>query len=345
MKQYTTEQINQAVNGTLDGSPTIMITGVEQISEATTNQLTFIGEKKYIKLWDQSRASAAIVNDILDVEPGNNRALFRVADADIALALVLQLFEPEPPKCDPGIHSTAVVHPTAKIDEGATIAAGCYIGSRVVIGRNTMLYPNVTVLDDSSIGSQTIIWSGTVIRERCRIGNNCIIHPNVTIGADGFGYRPSPDGRSLVKIPQIGTVIIGNSVEIGAGSCIDRGKFNATSIGDGTKIDNLVQIAHNCKIGRSCVMAGQSGLAGSVTLGDSVMMGGSARVKDHVTIGYGARLGGNACVLSDVAPGKTLFGFPADDYRQMLRLWAAQKRLKRVFWNLNYHQAAINQIF
>ena len=327
MKQYTTEQINQAVNGTLDGSPTIMITGVEQISEATTNQLTFIREKKYIKLWDQSRASAAIVNNVLDVEPGKNRALFRVADADLAMASVLQLFEPEPPKYEPGIHSTAVVDPTAKIGEGTTIGAGCYIGFRVVIGTDTTIYPNVTVLDDSSIGNQTIIWSGTVIRERCRIGNNCIIHPNVTIGSDGFGYRPSPDGRSLVKIPQIGTVRIGNSVEIGAGSCIDRGKFNATTIGDGTKIDNLVQIAHNCKIGRSCVMAGQSGLAGSVTLGDGVMVGGGARVRDHVTIGDGAKLGGNAGVINDVAPGKTVFGFPADDYRKTLRLWAAQKRL------------------
>jgi len=327
MKQYTTEQINQVVNGSLSGSPTIMITGVEQISEATTNQLSFIGEKKYIKLWDQSRASAAIVNNSLDIEPGENRALVRVADADLALASALQLFEPEPPKCEPGIHSTAVVDSTAEIGAGAAIGAGCYIGPGVVIGMNTKLYPNVTVLDDSSIGSETIIWSGTVIRERCCIGNCCIIHPNVTIGADGFGYRPSSDGRGLVKIPQIGTVEIGDGVEIGAGSCVDRGKFSATSIGDGTKIDNLVQIAHNCKLGRSCVMAGQSGLAGSVTLGDGVIMGGRAAVKDHVTVGAGAALGGGAGVISDVAPGKTLLGIPADDYQQILRLWAAQKQL------------------
>ena len=327
MKQYTTEQINQVVNGTLKGSPTIMITGVEQISEATTNQLTFIGEKKYIKLWDQSRASAAIVNNSLDIEPGENRAFVRVGDADLALALALQLFEPEAPKCEPGIHSTAVVESTAEIGTGAAIGAGCYIGPGVVIGANTKLYPNVTVLDDSSIGSETIIWSGTVIRERCCIGNYCIIHPNVTIGADGFGYRPSSDGRGLVKIPQIGTVEIGDGVEIGAGSCVDRGKFSATSIGDGTKIDNLVQIAHNCKLGRSCVMAGQSGLAGTVTLGDGVIMGGRAAVKDHVTVGAGAKLGGGAGVISDVAPGKTLLGIPADDYQQTLRLWAAQKQL------------------
>jgi UDP-3-O-[3-hydroxymyristoyl] glucosamine N-acyltransferase len=327
MIKFTIEEINQAVNGTLAGNPTILISGVEQISEATKNQLTFIGEKKYIKLWGQSNASAAIVNDNLDIEPGKDRALVRVPDADLALALVLQMYEPEPPKCEPGIHSTAVVDSTAEIGAGAAIGAGCYIGPGVVIGANTKLYPNVTVLDDTGIGSETIIWSGTVIRERCRIGNHCIIHPNVTIGADGFGYRPSPDGRGLVKIPQIGTVEIGDGVEIGAGSCVDRGKFSATSIGDGTKIDNLVQIAHNCKLGRSCVIAGQSALAGSVTLGDGVMMGGGARVKDHVTIGAGARLGGNTGVISDVAPGKTLLGVPADDFRQTLRLWAAQKQL------------------
>ena len=327
MKTFTIEAINQAIGGTLTGNPAILITGVEQVSEATENQLTFIGEKKYIKRWYESSASAAIVKDSLDIQPGQDRALVGVADADLALAQVLKMFEPEPPKCDVGIHSTAVIDSTAKIGAAAAIGAGCYIGPGVVVGTGTRLYPNVTVLDDTRIGSQTVIWSGTVIRERCSIGNGCIIHPNVTIGADGFGYRPSPDGRGLVKIPQIGTVEIGDGVEIGAGSCVDRGKFSATSIDDGTKIDDLVQIAHNCRLGRSCVMAGQSGLAGSVTLGDGVIMGGGARVNDHVTVGAGVRIGGNAGVVSDVAPGKTVLGLPADDHRQTLRLWAAQKQL------------------
>ena len=327
MKKFTTEQINQTVKGTLDGSPTILITSVEQIFEATENQLTLIGEKKYIKLWEQSPASAAIINDNLDVEPGQGRALIRVPDADLALAQVLKLYEPDPPKCEPGIHSAAVVDATAEISAGAAIGAGCYIGPGVVIGKNTKLYPNVTVLDNASIGSETTIWSGTVIREHCRIGNHCIIHPNVTIGADGFGFRPSPDGQGIVKIPQIGTVKIGDHVEIGAGSCVDRGKLGATTIGDGTKIDNLVQIGHNCKLGRFCVMSGQSGLAGTVTLGDGVMMGGGSRVKDHVTVGDGAKLGGNAGVISDLAPGKTVLGVPAYDIRQTLRIWAAQKQL------------------
>ena len=321
MKNFTIEAINRAIGGTLTGNPAILITGVEQVSEATESQLTFIGQKKYVKLWHQSSASAAIVKDSLDIEPGQERALVSVADPDLALAQVLKMFEPEPPRCEAGIHSTAVVDSTAIIGATAAIGAGCYIGPGVVIGTGTKLYPNVTVLDDTRIGSQTVIWSGTVIRERCSIGNCCIIHPNVTIGSDGFGYRPSPDGRGMVKIPQIGTV------EIGAGSSVDRGKFSATSIGDGTKIDNLVQIAHNCKLGRSCVMAGQSGLAGSVTLGDGVIMGGGARVNDHVTVGSGVRIGGNAGVVSDVAAGKTLLGMPADDHRQTLRLWAAQKQI------------------
>jgi UDP-3-O-[3-hydroxymyristoyl] glucosamine N-acyltransferase len=327
MKCFTIEEINQAINGTLTGDPAILISGVNQVAEATENQLTFIGEKKYIKLWQQSSASAAIVNDCLDIEPGQGRALLSVADADLALAQVLHLFNPEPPRCADGIHPTAVIDETAKVGSGAAIGAGCYIGPGVVIDENTKLYPNVTVLDDTRIGSGTVIWSGTVIRERCRIGNACIIHPNVTIGADGFGYRPSPDGQGMVKIPQIGTVEIGDGVEIGAGSCVDRGKFSATTIGAGTKIDNLVQIAHNCKLGRSCVMAGQSGLAGSVTLGDGVIMGGRAIVSDHVNVGAGAKLGGNAGVVSDVSPGKTLLGIPADDYRQTLRLWASLKKI------------------
>ena len=308
MKKFTIEEINQEIGGILTGNPAILITGVDQVSEARENQLTFIGEKKYIKLWNHSSASAAIVNDSLDIEPGQDRALVSVADADLALAQVLKMFEPEPPKCEVGIHPTAAIDSTAKIGAATAIGAGCYIGPGVVIGTGTKLYPNVTVLDNTSIGNQTVIWSGTVIRERCSVGNFCIIHPNVTIGADGFGYRPSSDGRGMVKIPQIGTVEIGDGVEIGAGSCVDRGKFSATSIGDGTKIDNLVQIAHNCKLGRSCVMAGQSGLAGSVTLGDGVIMGGRAIVNDHVTVGAGARIGGNAGVVRDVAPGKTLLG-------------------------------------
>lgn len=327
MKQFTIQEICQAVAGSLIGSPTVVITGLEEITAAKAGQLTFIGKAKFIKQWDDSAATAAIVNDNLDIEPGPGRALVRVKDADLAMAQVLQLFAPDPPQCGPGIHATAVVDPTAEIGQDVVIGAGCYIGPGVIIGKGSLLYPNVTVLDESSIGEGSVIWSGTVIRERCRIGRSCILHPNVTIGADGFGYRPSADGQGLVKIPQIGTVEIGDAVEIGAGSCVDRGKFSKTTLGDGTKIDNLVQIAHNCQMGRSCVMAGQSGLAGSVTLGDGVVMGGGARIRDHTTVGSGTQVGGNGTVLADVGPGLRLLGTPADDARKTMRQWAALKQL------------------
>lgn len=196
-----------------------------------------------------------------------------------------------------------------------------------MLGESVILYPNVTIMDKTTIGKGTIVWSGTVIRDRCEIGTYCIFHTNVSIGADGFGYRRSDDGRGLVKIPQIGNVVIGNAVEIGANSCVDRGKFSSTIIGDGCKIDNLVQIAHNCVMGRSCIMAGHSGLAGSVTLGDGVIIGGSTSIKDHVTIHSGAVVGAGSGVMGDVAAGKTVLGYPATDARDMLKQWVAKRKL------------------
>ena len=159
------------------------------------------------------------------------------------------------------------------------------------------------------------------------IGDNCIFHANVSIGADGFGYRPSEQG--LTKIPHIGNVVIGNNVEIGSSSCVDRGKFSSTILGDGCKIDNLVQIGHNSVLGKFCIMAGNSGLAGSVTLGDGVIIGGSASIKDHTTIHSGAKVGAGSGVIADVAAGKTVVGYPAADSREMMKQWVALRRLAR----------------
>jgi UDP-3-O-[3-hydroxymyristoyl] glucosamine N-acyltransferase len=278
-------------------------------------------------MWEASRACAAIVDEKLKLEPGENRALIRVKNADLAMAKLLEVFDPGPPKFDIDIHPTAVVHETTSIGKNSKIGAGCYVGRDVVIGDDVVLYPNVSIFDECKIGNGTIVWSGTVIRERCEIGNYCIFHTNVSIGADGFGYRPSEDGRGLVKIPQIGNVVIGNGVEIGANSCVDRGKFSSTIIGDGCKIDNLVQIAHNCVLGRSCIMAGSSGLAGSVTLGDGVIIGGGSSIKDHVTIHSGAVVGGASGVMNDIPAGKTYLGLPAHEAKETLRQWLALRKL------------------
>lgn len=330
MKTLNISELNELVDGQLIGNTDLIITGPEQLERAQKSHISFIGNKKYIKLWKTSHASAAIINDNLELEPEEGRSLIRVKNADLAMIKILEAFNPGQPKLESGVHATASVHLTAKVGVNCMIGAGCYIGKDVVIGDNVFLYPNVTVLDDSIIGNNTTIWSGTVIRERTEIGSYCILHSNVSIGSDGFGYRPSDDGRGLVKIPQIGNVVIGHQVEIGSNSCVDRGKFSSTIIGDGCKIDNLVQIGHNSVMGRFCIMAGGSGLAGSVTLGDGVIIGGSASIKDHTTIHAGATVGGGSGVMNDVAAGKTVLGYPACDSKDMLKQWIALRNLVKI---------------
>ena len=327
MKSLSIFEINEIIKGNLLGNTEQLITGPEELEKAKINHITFIGSTKYINKWETSNASVAIVNEGLEVDPGENRAIIKVKNADLAMAKLLEIFNPNPPLIENDISATATIHKTASIGKGCKIGAGCYIGKDVQLGDGAILYPNVTIFDETKIGNNTILWSGTVIRERCEIGSNCIFHNNVSIGADGFGYRPSDDGNGLVKIPQIGNVIIGNDVEIGANSCVDRAKFSSTIIGDGCKIDNLVQIAHNCVLGRSCIMAGNSGLAGSVTLGDGVIIGGSASIKDHLTIHSGAVVGAGSGVIKDVPAGKTVLGYPAQDYKEMLKQWVAMRKL------------------
>jgi UDP-3-O-[3-hydroxymyristoyl] glucosamine N-acyltransferase len=328
MKTYSIEEINETLKGLIVGNTGIKITAPEQLELANDSEISFIGHKKYEKLWEASKACAAIVNEDISIPPGDNRVFIKVKNADLAMSQVLALFAPPTPLFQHEIHPNATVDTTASIGNGVKIGAGCYIGPKVKLSENVTIYPNVTVLDECTIGANTVIWSGAVIRERCHIGNDCIIHPNATIGADGFGFRPDPE-RGLVKIPQIGNVILGNNVEIGANTCVDRGKFSSTVLGDGCKIDNLVQIGHNSKLGRFCIMAGNSGLAGSVTLGDGVIIGGSASIKDHTTIGSGAIVGAGSGVVSNVEAGKTMLGYPAVEARDALKQWAILKRLVR----------------
>ena len=326
MKSYSIQEINEILKGVIVGNTFHNITAPEQLEVANETEISFIGNRKYEKLWASSKACVAVVNEDISIEPGENKAFIKVKNADLAMSQILELFAPPTPLFHTDIHPTATIDETATICNGVRLGAGCYVGPNVIVGDNTTIYPNVTILDECTIGKNTVIWSGTVIRERCHIGNDCIIHPNATIGADGFGFRPDPQ-RGLVKIPQIGNVIIGNNVEIGANSCIDRGKFSSTVLGDGCKIDNLVQIGHNSKLGMFCIMAGNSGLAGSVTLGNGVIIGGSASIKDHTTIGDGAIVGAGSGVTGDIPAGKTMLGYPAVEARDALKQWAILKRL------------------
>ena len=323
MKSYTLAAIAEATKGTIKGEAALDITGIQFIHAAEAGQITFIGAQKYAAQWSSCRASAAIVSNGITLEPGDGKALVFVPDADLATSVVLGMFAPPDAELPIGIHPTAVISPTAVIGKGASIGAHCYVGPRAQLGAGVRLYPHVCIFDEAVIGSGSVLWSGVVVRDRCEIGERCILHPNVTIGADGFGYRPAPGGCGLVKIPQIGTVKLGNDVEIGANSTVDRGKCGATTVGDMTKIDNLVQVGHNVVIGRCCVLAAQVAIAGSTILGDGCVVGGCVSISDHATIGNGVQIGGRSAVFGQVADGAVLLGMPARDARETMRIWAA----------------------
>ncbi|HEX7010779.1 MAG TPA: UDP-3-O-(3-hydroxymyristoyl)glucosamine N-acyltransferase [Phycisphaeraceae bacterium] len=327
MSSWTTQQIAQEVGGELVGPADLRIDGLEELALAQPGQLTFIGEGKYAGRWASSQASAALVSRGIQVEPGPGRALIFVDNADLAMAALLERFAPSAVLPPVGVHPTAVVDPTARLGEQVRIGPLCVIGPGVVVGDRCVLHSSVTLMQEVTIGADCVLWPGVVIRERCTVGDRCILHSNVNIGADGFGYRPDPQGRGLVKITHIGTVQIGHDVEIGAGTCIDRGKFSATVIGDGSKIDNLVQIGHNCRIGRCVVLSGSTGIAGSVTIGDGTMIGGMAAIKDHVTIGSRVQLTGCAQVMNDVPDGQTWGGSPAQPLKDAVQQVLALRRL------------------
>lgn len=327
------EAIQQLLQAELVGECAMPIEGAEHIDKAQPNQITFIGDRHYLRKWPESKAGAAIISQSLakGQAPGEGRAFLVVGKADLAMARLLEAFVPPLPTLEPKVHPTAIIHPTARLGKGVEIGAYCFVGKGVVLGDGVRLYHQVCVYDDCQIGPQTVIWSGTVIRERSQIGAGCILHANVSIGADGFGFRPAPDGRGVVKIPHIGHVIIGHGVEIGANSCVDRGKFSATVIGDGTKIDNLVQIAHNVSIGRACMIAANVGIAGSASLGDGVLVGGGTSIKDHVKIGSGALIAAGAGIISDVAPGQRMLGSPAGEYREKLKEWVSLRKMAKEY--------------
>ncbi|HUH25942.1 MAG TPA: LpxD N-terminal domain-containing protein, partial [Flavobacterium sp.] len=193
MKSYTIFELNEILKGTIIGTTPQYITGTEELGRAKISDISFIGNKKYEKLWNTSVASVAVVNKDISIAPGANRAFIQVENADLAMSQVLVLFASPMPEFSVEIHPTAVIDDTAVIGNGVKVGAGCYIGPRTKIDDGTILYPNVTVLDDCVIGKQTVLWSGVVVRERTKIGHQCIIHPNATIGADGFGFRPCPE--------------------------------------------------------------------------------------------------------------------------------------------------------
>jgi UDP-3-O-[3-hydroxymyristoyl] glucosamine N-acyltransferase len=318
------------------------VTGIATLAEAAPTDLSFLGSEKYLADFHKTRSAAVLVQKRVKLPPNHGKTILLVDDADLAVAQLLTEFAPPIPRPPPGRHQSAVVAPSSSIADGARIGPNVFIGDDCRIGKNVILHAGVYVGSDVVIGDDCELFANVVVRERITLGHRVIIHAGSVLGTDGFGYRW--DGKQHAKIPQIGTVIVEDDVEIGSCVCIDRAKFSATRIGRGTKIDNLVQIAHNCIIGPMCIITGQVGLAGSVTLGAGVVLGGQSAIRDHITMGDGSAAAGCSAVAEDVDPKTIVSGLPALPHRQTLREQAALRRLPDLVVQVRKLQEELKQL-
>ncbi|MCC6285808.1 MAG: UDP-3-O-(3-hydroxymyristoyl)glucosamine N-acyltransferase [Phycisphaerales bacterium] len=323
----STGQLAALLDAELIGPADLTVHTFEPIEQATAGALTFIRSAMYAAGWARSGASAALVSRGIEV-PGHDatrRALLVVPNADVAVARLLERMAPEREHPPVGVHPSAAVHPSARVSALACVGPGCVVGAESEIAEGAVLEAGACVGARCVIGAGTRLGPRVTVLDRCVVGARCVLAPGVVIGADGFGFVRGPAG--IVKVPQVGGVRIGDDVEIGANSCVDRAKTGETTIGDGTKIDNLVQIAHNCRVGKRCIICGQCGLAGSVVLEDDVTLGGGVQIMDGVRVGAGASVGARSGVHRDVPAGASYLGAPAVPVREAAAQMAAIKRL------------------
>ncbi|MGH7547127.1 MAG: UDP-3-O-(3-hydroxymyristoyl)glucosamine N-acyltransferase [Gemmatimonadales bacterium] len=330
VRRLSAQQVAALTNGELVGSADVTVSRVAPLDHAGPGDLSFLASKRYLPYFQRSRAAVVLCRaDLVQGESAGPACRVLVRDPHIALLSVIPVLYPEP-AWEPGVHRTAVIGPGTvwqdpvaigpyavlgrgvRLGRNARVGAGCVLGDGVEVGDDVQLYPHV------------VCYSGTII------GHRVILHAGARLGSDGFGYVPGGSGELPRKIPQVGRCIIGDDVEIGANTTIDRGSVDDTIIGRGTKIDNLVQVGHNCRIGARCIIAGQAGIAGSTHIEDDVFLAGQAGVADHVTIGRGARVTVQGGVIGDIAPGATITGFPGREHREFFRAQAALYRLAKI---------------
>jgi UDP-3-O-[3-hydroxymyristoyl] glucosamine N-acyltransferase len=321
--QLTAREIAQIAGGELAGNADTVVTGVAGIREAQPGDLSFIASPKYLSAVKTTRASVVILARKASVETACT--LIRVDDPTKAFTKVVEHIAPPPIKFAAGVHPTAVVAPTARLGRDVSVQPTAVIEDGVVIGDRTVIGAGSYVGHETQIGADCLLYARVVVRERTIIGNRVILHGGVVLGADGFGYE-TVNGKHK-KIAQVGIVEIGDDVEIGANSTIDRARFGKTRIGRGSKIDNLVQIAHNCVIGEDCIICGLVGLAGSTIIGNHVTLAGQVGIAGHLIIGDNSIIMAQAGVTKDVPPNSFMLGAPAVPHTEFKRMNAAIHRL------------------
>jgi UDP-3-O-[3-hydroxymyristoyl] glucosamine N-acyltransferase len=319
------------VRGELSGNPDQVVTGLAGLREAAATDVSFLASPKYQASVKATRACVLIIARDLPVD--FDGVIVRVDNPSEAFAELVRQVAPPSVTYAPGVHPTAVVASTARLGKDVSVQPHAVIEDRVVIGDGTLIGAGTYVGHESRLGADCRLYANVSLRERTIIGDRVILHSGVVLGADGFGYEKA--GGTHKKVPQVGSVEIGDDVEIGANSAIDRGRFGWTRIGKGTKIDNLVQIGHNCVIGEHCIICGLVGVAGSTIIGNQVTLAGQVGVAGHLTIGDKSIIMAQAGVTKDVPPGSVMLGAPAVPHKEFKRMTAAMQRLPELLAKLH----------
>lgn len=321
-RSLTLAHIAEFVAGDVRGNASRVVTGVAPVNTAQAEDITWLGQPRYMDQLQSSQAGAVLLDRQIGPTPMD---AVLCDDLEHAVAVVLDRFAPPLPAPDVGIHPSASIAPSATIGRDVAVGPGVVVAHNASVGDRSVLHSGVFVGSESHLGTDCRLWNNVVVRERCRLGDRVVIHPNSVIGADGFAYYLR--NRHHHKVPHIGGVTIGDDVEIGACSCVDRSKAGETVIGRDVKIDNLVQVAHNVAVGDGCLLCAQVGVAGSARLGDYVVLGGQAGIRDNVVVKDGVMVGAMAGVAHDVPAGAKIVGMPAVDARQFARQSAALHKL------------------
>ncbi|HHT26868.1 MAG TPA: UDP-3-O-(3-hydroxymyristoyl)glucosamine N-acyltransferase [Firmicutes bacterium] len=318
---YRLGDIARMLEGELYGAADAEVKGLAALHEAGPAELSFVAEEKYVDDAKVSKAMALVVSKDF---PEISKPLIRVLHPRLAWAKLLAAFAP-PKEVPVGVHETAVIGEDVVLGHNVSIQAYAFIKARSRIGNNAVIYPGVYIGADVRIGDNTVIHANAVIQDRVQVGKNCIIHPGVVLGTDGFGFVTTANGHQ--KVEHIGTVIIEDDVEIGANTTIDRATTGVTLVARGTKIDNLVQVGHNSKIGPQCLITGLCGIAGSSVLEGRNTMGGQSGLAGHLTLGEGTVVAARGLVAKDTPPHSFVSGFPARPHKENMRIIAAEQRL------------------
>jgi UDP-3-O-[3-hydroxymyristoyl] glucosamine N-acyltransferase len=340
--EFTAKQIADLIQGRVEGDENAKVTTFAKIEEGVPGAISFLSNPKYTHYIYDTLSSVVLINEDVELEKPVSPTLIRVKNAYECVAKLLQFYESMKPR-KTGIDPLASIAASAKIGKDVYIGAFTVVGENAVIGDGVQLYPHVVIGDGVAIGEHSTLYPNVTVYQGCKLGNNVTIHAGSVIGADGFGFAPSTDGYD--KIPQIGIVIIEDNVEIGANTCIDRSTMGQTVIHKGVKLDNLIQVAHNCEIGENTVMSAQVGLAGSTKIGSWCMVGGQAGFSGHIHVADKTFVGAQCGVIKDTkGRGESLIGSPAMDPKIFFKAKAIYAKLPDMYRQIAQLQREIEEL-